>query len=211
MTKQNSLKLRVFSLAILAGLTTSYFIGKSFLRQLPLSLGTSHLVDKKVLTALADNSPQVETASQISPDGTKNLTMKITHNSDKTLTYDFTATEAAGNNAKTVYVAQISESEKYNIPFNTWSPDDKYFFIVKDGNIALVFRADGEPVVKDKEFFNIPNVFGEKVKDNTYKETTGWASNTLLIVNSVKPDGAKGPSYWFEVPSQAVIQLSSQF
>lgn len=209
---EHSLKLKAFSLAIVAGIGSSYFVGKIIRGQETLSLGTPHFAEDKVLTAIAGNSlPQVETASQISPDGSKNLVMKVTPGSEKTKTFEFTTTDSSGGSAKVIYTAGVGESEKFSLPFNTWSPDDKYVFILKNGNGALVFKADGKPVGKDQTYFDIPAVFSKKVKENVYKETTGWASNTLLIVNSVKPDGSKGLSYWFEVPSQAIVQLSSQF
>jgi hypothetical protein len=212
MTQQHTIKLGLSTLAILAGLTGSFLASRSIKSGEILSSGMLHFAESKVvINASVKSFPETETASQISPDGTKNLLMKITTNSDKTKAVEFTAADESGTNAKTIYTTQVGELETFSIPFNAWSPDDKYVFIVKNGNGALVFRADGKPVAKDQTFFDIPAVFGDKVKDNTYKETTGWASNTLLIVNSIKSDGTKGPSYWFEVPSQAIIQLSSQF
>jgi hypothetical protein len=157
--------------------------------------------------------PKPEVSSQISPDGTKQLTMTVTSNSELSKTYTFVTSDADGTNQKTVYTASYN-AESMSIPFNTWSPDDKYVFVIhtlSSGTEALVMRADGQPLTDTDPNFNLMTIFNAKDTGNTYKETTGWAANTLLIVNTTTKDGSKGPSYWVEIPSKAIIQLSSEF
>lgn len=155
--------------------------------------------------------PQI--MSQISPDGTKLLTMAVTSNKNLTKTYTFSTANSDNINQVQIY-SVIYGVDSMSIPFNTWSPDDKYIFINHisgKGNEALVFRADGSPLDSTDSFLNATQVFGSKISGDIYYETTGWASPTLLIINTKKADGTKSTSYWLEVPSKAVIPLASQF
>lgn len=157
---------------------------------------------------------KTDTASQPTPDGTRKLVMKTTHNTNS-LRYAFTTTDGSGGNIQPLFeetvLASASATEGMNIPFNAWSPDNKYVFIQRNDGDALVFNGAGEEIVPGQQHFDIKGLFNSSGKKDTYLETTGWASPTLLIVNTTSPDGAKGSSYWFEVPSKAIIQLSSSF
>lgn len=157
---------------------------------------------------------QTDIASQPTPDGKKKLLMEATHKKD-TSTYVFTTTDGSGGNlqplfSKTVQ-ASASASEGMSIPFNSWSPDNKYLFIQKNDGDALVFKATGEEIVPGQLYFDVRDLFSAAGRKDTYHETTGWASPSLLIVNTSTPDNAKGNSYWFEIPSKAIIQLSTSF
>lgn len=157
---------------------------------------------------------KVDTASQPTPDGKKKLLMEATHKKD-TSTYVFTTSDGSGGNIEPLFTttvqASASATEGLNIPFNTWSPDNKYLFIQTNDGDAWVFNATGEEIVTGQRYFDVRDLFNAAGKKDTYKVTTGWASETLLIVNTLAPDKTKGSSYWFEVPSKAIIQLSSQF
>lgn len=156
---------------------------------------------------------QTVTAEQPSPDGKEKLTMIITSNGTDEKTYTFIATNTDTNDQKTIYKTILPSVESMEIPFNSWSPDDKYFFInhvTKLGKEAMVFRVDGAPVTDSDQFLNATAIFTSKITDNKYQEITGWASETLLIVNTTTPGGSV-QSYWFEVPSKAVIPLATQF
>lgn len=151
--------------------------------------------------------------SQISPDGTKKLTMTVTINNNLAETYTFATSDIDGNNRQVIYTGTYT-NETMSIPFNAWSPDDTYVFLLyttPTQTQALVLRADGQPFTPEEPYFNAADIFTAKNTGETYHETTGWASDTLLIVNTTSQDGSKGPSYWLEIPDKAVIQLSSQF
>ena len=157
--------------------------------------------------------PQPQVISQISPDGAKQLTMTVTTSKDLTKTYTFVTSDADGSNQQTIYTSPDT-TDSLSIPFNTWSPDDKYLFLTYTASSsaeALVMRADGKPLTDTEPTFNAKTIFDAKNTGNTYQETTGWASETLLIINTTVSDGSKGPSYWLEIPSLAIIQLSTQF
>jgi|SRR5579872_2938919 len=159
-------------------------------------------------------TPKIETFTQISPNGAKTLTMSIKANKNASKTYTFTTSDSTNTNPQLIYSTTLSSKEGMSIPFNTWSSDNTYVFLEYNkasGNEALVFKADGGELVAGQNYFNVTELFTAKNTGNTYHETTGWASDTLLIVNTTNKDGSKGPSYWFEVPSKAIIQLSTQF
>ena len=205
-------KLLIFSGAIFTGFLASYLLNKQFSNKQITSLSIPRIAESQEINASSGNFlPKVETISQPSPNGKNYLVMKTTNNADKSRTVEFTTTDESGENIKEIFYTITNEAEKFKIPFNTWSPDNKYVFILKNENQALLFKANGEQVLQDQQYLDIKIIFEEKIKDDIYKEVTGWASNTLLIVNSVKTDGSQSASYWFEVPSKAIIQLSSRY
>lgn len=158
-------------------------------------------------------APKAEAFSQSSPDGTKKLTMTTTTNQDSSKTYAFTTSDEA-NNQQSIYKTTLPGTENMSIPFNTWSPDNNYVFLQQNtasSSGAFVVKTNGEPIVEDQQYLDITALFNARNTGNMYQETTGWASETLLIINTTQPDGSKGPSYWLEVPSKAIIQLSTQF
>ena len=215
MTIRHQIELETISFVILAAFISSFFVLRSnqnfqqqFHINFPIIAGNS---TQNVITPISNPVSKVDTASQISPDGTKMLIMKTTHNIDGTLTYVISAADGSGLNEKQLYTTKVKGSENMSVPFNAWSPDNKYLFVHKNGNDALVFRATGEPIASGQTYFDVGDLFREQNKKDMFSEATGWASETLLIVNTVKADNTKGSSYWFEVPSKAIIQLSSEF
>ncbi|HEX7042118.1 MAG TPA: hypothetical protein VF189_02620 [Patescibacteria group bacterium] len=163
------------------------------------------------LPSIAPNNKTISV--QLSPDGTKKVTMTTIVNSTKTKSYTITTSTDSGEDETTVYTTNLPQSESLNIPFNTWSPDNQYIFIehiTSDNTEALVMRADGKPLSGSENTFNVTNLFDLRNTGNSYQQTTGWAADNLLIINTTK-NGAKSASYWFEVPSKAIIPLSTQF
>jgi hypothetical protein len=159
-------------------------------------------------------TPKTETFSQVSPDGTNTLTMTVTTNQDLTKTYVFTTFKGTNTTQKLIYNTTLPSVESMVIPFNTWSPDNAYVFLQHNSlgsNEVIVMKADGQPLSEGEQYYNVKTLFTARNTGDSYRETTGWASETLLIINTTLPGGSKGPSYWFEVPSKAIIQLSTQF
>lgn len=203
------------SLVIVAGIITSMFAWRYVAppqAKKQLSPFTPVIQPQTVIAPpVSPPIKQTETASQISPDGSMNLVMQSTRNNDGTRLYTFSTVNTSTNISQQIYVATLPSSDTMSIPFNTWSPDDKYVFFQKGGHDVLVLLASGEPMTSSEQYYNVENLFNSPNRTDKYNETTGWASPTLLIVNTVKPDNSKGSSYWFEVPSKAVIQLYSVF
>ena len=217
MTKTHKIELEsviLFSLA--AGVGVAFALYNGHKPQLPNNISLP--VIQSIQNAPTDTPtpppiPKPQITSQISPDGKKQLTLTTTTNNDLTKTYTFVTTDAGGGNQQQVYTVTYA-TDTMNIPFNTWSPDDKYVFIIHtttSGTEALVMKADGKPITETESTYNAATIFNAKNNGNSYQETTGWASETLLIINTTTQTGAKGPSYWLEIPSKAIIQLSTQF
>lgn len=190
----------------------------ALLSMLFLVQGNKNIQQVRIVTPLATTqeptvtpTPAVSTTMQISPDGTKNVVLKTTRNKDGTSTYAVSSANGAGEKENLVYSETLQSPQNISIPFNTWSPDDKYFFIKKNNDTVFVFKASGESFAEDKPYLDLTDIFKNRITGNNYVDATGWASETLIIVNTAKDDGAKGPSYWFEVPSKAIIQLATDF
>jgi hypothetical protein len=217
MTKRHQIETELVILLVLAagiGVTFAFYYGRITQSPTKMRLPIAQLLESPTPTPTPTPLiPQPQVTFQISPDGTKRLTMTVTTNKDLTKTYTFVTSDADGNNQHTVYTA-TDTTGSMGIPFNTWSPDNMYVFLThttSSSTEALVMKADGQPLTDTEPYFTITAFFSAKNTGNIYQETTGWASETLLIVNTTLQDGSKGPSYWLEIPSKALIQLSSQF
>jgi hypothetical protein len=160
---------------------------------------------QKANTATAElNLPKVvqastENYSQESADGKVTLNMKKETNNDL-VTYTFTSSTGS------FYTQTLTSNISMSIPVNTWSPDNKYFFIKESGseNIYLVISPLGEST-------NINDKFKAKYTDYVITDVTGWAAPNLLIVNTNKLDDTKGPSIWFDITSGGFTILSTRF
>lgn len=158
--------------------------------------------------------PSQSTLSQISPDGTKEVIMRITSNQDDTKTYSIYTADSSGANEHFVFDKTLDKAKYITIPFNTFSSDNKYFFIQEnamEGKSIFAFKVTGEPFSETEKYFDVTDLFVKKETGNNFTEATGWASESLIIINTTKEDGAKGPSYWFELSSKAIIHLSTEF
>lgn len=158
--------------------------------------------------------PEVTSSSQTSSDGTKKVTVKVTTNKDLTRTYDILTSDNDGSNEHAVISKKLDAKKSISIPFNTWSPNNNYFFIQENTEadpLIMVFTATGEPFADGEAYLDATDAFAKQATENQFGQATGWASETLIFINSVLPDKTKGPTYWFEVPSKAVIQLSTRF
>ncbi|MBF8250010.1 MAG: hypothetical protein HW400_611 [Candidatus Levybacteria bacterium] len=201
----------VFLITATAAISLFFVIQRnnSYRPQFSLASNTSSLQIQTELIA-----PKVTISSQITPDGTKKVIMKVTENSDNTKTYEFSTADENGANEQYIFTKILDLTKSMTIPFNTWSPDNQYFFIQEnapDNKSVFVFKATGATFAEGVTFLDATDLFGKAATGNNFQEATGWASESLIIINTLKPDNTKGPSYWFEVPSKAIIQLSTEF
>ncbi|CAN5282220.1 hypothetical protein BH10PAT1_BH10PAT1_6620 [soil metagenome] len=172
------------------------------LATIPAALG---LVNKTTISpmpvpSVVSIAPAVSTApvSVISPDGKATLTLRKTSNKDL-VTYSFTSSAGVS------FTRSLGTENSMSIPFNTWSTDNKYFFVQEENmnqNFFIVVLPNGESI-------NINDYFTQKFPDYKLQEVTGWASPTLLIVNA--NTGTADVSYWFEVTSKTFTRLSNRF
>lgn len=159
-------------------------------------LGATMAKPKVAVVTLPSPAPSpipLESSEQISPDGTHMVKLKKRGRE----------TEILVNEQK---VANLSGSELL-IPFNTWSPDNKYFFLKETSEVGddyLVYKTRGELDT------TIAELFKQAYPDNTITEVTGWAAPTLMLVNAKSTTDNK-MSYWFDVQTHKFIRLSSYF
>jgi len=155
----------------------------------------------------AASEPEVKTDSQISSDGIYEIVMQTTINKDKTKTYIFNVTSKADNSTQTILTQTVPEGDSFSIPFNTFSPKDKYLFLIQTiqgKNHYLVFNSSGKVFTENQTSIDITPLFEKEKPDLVLKNVTGWASETVLICQT------SGPSFWFELPGH-FIQLSTRF
>lgn len=165
-----------------------------------------------VAPAKAPVSPiaaNIEISSQISPDGTKKLEMKITTNPNGTKTYEFRSSNSPTGGSVQIY-SDINSKNTYVIPFNAWSPNNRYVFIIKNGTDAMVFNANGMPMNDKEEYIDLESVYKTRNYTNSIKEATGWADPNLIIFNTTDKNGQIA-SFWLEISSKAVIPLATRF
>ena len=159
--------------------------------------------------------PPPQVTSQSSSDGTRQLIMTATLNSDGTHTYTFSTTDDSHQDKQFVFTKTLDQTRTMAIPFNSWSPDNKYFFILEQtagkDTATLVFPSSGVPFSTGEKYLDASDIFTKKGTGHRFDQATGWASNSLILINTTSDSGTKGPSYWLELPSLAVIRLSTTF
>lgn len=152
------------------------------------------------------------------PDGSVTLISRAVKNSDGTATYEFSASGLSGiqilpaGTSRTIFTKTVEAGASMMIPANTWAPENRYVFLEEKDGIGekrfFVVRTTGEPFVSGAEYLDVTALFAEKKTGYTFREATGWASPTLLIITTDKDQNTRGPSYWFEIPSGAFLQLA---
>lgn len=143
-----------------------------------------------------------------SPDGTAKLIMQ-TKTLSNTVSYAFSVSDIEESNKQLIFSTDGKKGE-FSFTPNAWSPDNAYFYTIKNqdnGVNGLVFRKTGEDFSGGQKYLDVLSVFTTKYPQYRITSITGWDSETLLHLRTVKDDGAKGPSFWFEIPSTAVLQL----
>ncbi len=148
-----------------------------------------------------------------SADGNWQLKMKE-EKGKETTTYTFTLVNKLDSSLQQLYSQTVPMGTLMAIPLNTFSPDDKYVFLkemASDHNSYLVLTTSGANITKDSQTEEITSLFAAKYQNYKITDVTGWGGMNLIVFNTDKIDGGQGPSFWFEVPSGAIIQLSNRF
>ena len=147
-----------------------------------------------------------------SPDG--KMTLKMQENKGREgVTYIFWILAADGS-TKEVFRKTLPPVSSLSIPFNTFSPDNKYFFLKQNdpGGASYFALSTSEiPITKDSPTLDIGSLFTAKYPNYKISDMTGWGGLTLIVINTDKAEGGEGPSFWFDVSSGSFIQLSSRF
>jgi len=129
-------------------------------------------------------------------------------------TYGFAVTNTQNNTQKEIYSVNLPSGDTLSIPLNTFSPDDKYVFLKQTGTDGLSYFAltvSGEPITKDSQTADFSSQFAAKYQNYKITDATGWGGMNLIVFNTDKSTGGQGPSFWYDVPSHSIIQLSTRF
>lgn len=157
--------------------------------------------------------PTVTSLSEVhSADGTKKLVLKEFVQSGSTRSaYTVTASDISGANRVITYQATLPQKTRLKLPANSWSPDNKFVFVIEqrdDGLTALVFQANGETFADGSRYIDVGSIFRTQFADRSLRDVTGWDDPALLHVMSYNADKTIGLSYWFPIWSKSFIQLA---
>ncbi len=167
-----------------------------------------------IINAQSGTVPLVTTNKQISEQPSSDGTVKLTIKNQKPVDgnhYSLTVTNLLTKSTKTIFETTESSIIFYTIPDNSWSPDNKQFFITKnspDSLTYLVFKADGSSYLSDQKFLDIGDLWSKTKSTLKIKTVTGWGGDNLLILNTVETSDTAGPNFWFVTSSRSFQQLS---
>lgn len=157
------------------------------------------------------NEPEIEVVG--APNGKMTLEMKKEQDQSN-ITYTFSVSDNSDSRKDQIFKKVVSLDTTISIPFNTFSPDNKYIFLKEvgaSGTTYFVLSTTGTPI-SDSGILDISNLFEVKYgEDYKITDVTGWGGPSLIVVNTDKVGGGEGPSFWFEAGNSSFIQLSSRF
>lgn len=167
------------------------------------------VLDKNTAPTVAF-TPTGATTFQTSSDGTRKVIINSTTNLDGSTTYNVT-TDSSSN---IIFSKTLPEGSSISIPYNTWSPDNTYFYIEENDGTQLkymVFNGTGETFTNGQAFLDLTGVFAQDDPNSVLSTASGWASDNLIIILTKNSDGSEGTSYWFGVPDESVTPLATLF
>lgn len=161
--------------------------------------------------AVVETGPtQTSSTTQISSDGTQTVTIqtvqsKLGPQTDNILT---------ANSTTPVWSKTLGPGETLSIPFNTWSPDNNYFFLLDNTGSTqkvFVFQAKGSPFGNGQSYLDLTQAFANYGSSDTFDQASGWAANNLIVILTTASSGSEGTSYWFGVPDSSITPLATMF
>lgn len=147
------------------------------------------------------------------PNGKMTLTVNNNRKEDIT-TQTFSITTEKEKTPLEVYSEESPADKPIQVPFNTFSPDNKYIYLKFESSGKpeyKVLRTDGKNIKGEEKTVEITDLFYKKFQDFTITDITGWAGNGLIVVNTDLLDGKTGPSFWFDLYNFSFIRLSTRF
>ncbi|PIY68843.1 hypothetical protein COY90_03855 [Candidatus Roizmanbacteria bacterium CG_4_10_14_0_8_um_filter_39_9] len=151
--------------------------------------------------------------SMDSPDGSKTLTLE-SQKLTETTSYTLSVLTKADGMHQLIFNSDTYFSQKFEIPFNTWSPDNQYIFLKEIRPNAVnyyVFQSSGDVFWDGASLLSVQDLFSNQVSHYFIENVTGWAAPNLLVVNAKSTEGDQRVSFWLDVPSQTFIQLGTYF
>lgn len=170
-----------------------------FIAQKPQQTGSSSV---SPISALASVPKEAEVKNL---DGSRKLIMQEEKSNEGT-TYTFFVSDGDGNNRRVLF---SKTGGAMSIPPNSWAPDNTYVFIkqTEPTTTFFVFKVSGESFAAGDQYLDVASLFATKQPELVFKEVTGWDGVGLIHVTSTTAQGAKGPSFWFDVASKSFLQL----
>lgn len=154
-----------------------------------------------------------ELTSMDSPEGSQ--TLRLNKNiKDNSVSYSLVKTIKESGTTFKIFSTDLKMDQSLEIPYNTWSPDNGFVFLKKKTtslNDYLVFNSSGELFPENQPLLSIQELFQKNIKGYVIEDVTGWADPNSLIVNTLATENRNKVSFWFYVPSQEFIQLSTYF
>lgn len=113
-----------------------------------------------------------------------------------------------------IYSLESDDKNFINVPLNTFSPDNRFIYLIEEGENHrefLLFRTDGKNIKGDQKFIEVINYFNYKNPDYVVTDVTGWGSYTQLVINTDNSDGKRGPSWWLDAGMLTFYKLTTRF
>jgi hypothetical protein len=154
-----------------------------------------------------------ESSTFISPNGKHSLTIENEKNGDLVNQKISIIDEVSKETTDLLATSSLS-SNLVTVPFNTFSPDNKYLFLKKNDNGVnkyFVLLANGKNIIDNNKLLEIGELFSKKYPNLILSEVTGWAAPNLIVINATKEDGSDFASYWLDLNSHSFIRLSNKF
>lgn len=161
----------------------------------------------------ADINPGPKTTTILAPNGLMSLVINE-ETSKGTITDTFSVSDANGGPQKQIYSETLAEGTTITVPYNTFSPDNKYIFLRRNSPTEqgyFVLKTDGTPFKNAEKTIDFVSLFNSKYPNTPASDVTGWGGMTLIVVNVEKPGGGVDRSYWYDVASNSIIPLSTRF
>jgi hypothetical protein len=149
-----------------------------------------------------------------SPDGKMTLLMETKKTSENNFNQTLFITTTENKAPLNIYSKDSSNKEFVSIPFNTFSPDNKFIFLkleIPDELNYFVLRTDGKDINKDGHTIEIVKPFNAKYPGLKVTDVTGWGGRNLIVINTDTSEGKIGASYWFDLSNFSFIRLSTRF
>jgi hypothetical protein len=159
-------------------------------------------------------TPKDEKVIVSSPDGKLNLQMVNEKQQDRSIIQTFTIISGEEEPPVEVYKSLSEDDSLISIPFNAFSPNNKYLFLKYEGGQGpkrIVIRTDGENIKGDEKSVEIEKSFYEKYPDFKITDVTGWGGYSVIVVNTDNKEGTTGPSWWFDMSNFSFVRLSTRF
>lgn len=210
--------LEIFFSAIILAAAAFIVFNSNHNRKVNLTAPIPNFVSADIAAPISASSlkPGTRTVSWSSPDGNETLIMKINYGiktSAKTYSFFLSQKTNRGSSNLPFFYETVVNPTAFSIPFNSFSPDGKYFFLQKNTprkTRYLVFRSSGRPF-GNKRYLDVSALFEKYTSNYILHRATGWASDTLLILETQNKRGNPGTSFWFDVTTQSFIPLATRF